>query len=348
MTPLGHARALPRTAWRRVRPELLPLAEAAFAGALAWRLARLLHPQPIFAPIAALISMRAAVGRRGQQAVHMILGITLGILIAEGLIRGIGAGAWQLGVGVLVGMAIPTALGLPPLVVTQTAVWCILVVALGRQSGSYAVGRFIDGLIGGAVALVLVQLVFPADPHRLVSRAAGPLFEEVAATLVDVAGALEAHDEERARAALRRIESVDDSAFRDALVTARSIVRRAPTRRRRRSWLEPYAAAAGALDAIERDVAMLAVAVVRRVREERAAPRQLVDALHRLAIAYRSLPDRLRPHDPADSVAHALAEVEATLERTPAEDGLTATLLRTQLEALVRDARRAAALKAES
>lgn len=337
-----RVRALPRSAWQRLRPQLLPLAQAALAAAIAWELAHLLHPRPIFAPIAALISMRAAVGRRGQQALHMILATIVGILVAEGLIRVMGFGSWQLGVGVLVGMAIPAALGMPPLVVTQAAVWFILVVGLGPHSGSYAVGRFIDGLIGGAVALVLVQLVFPADPHRLVARAARPAYEELAAALDQLGDALGQQDEEEARKALRRIERLDDAPFREALATARDIVRRAPTRRRRRRWIEPYERAADVLDATERDLSMLAVAAVRTTRERHGVPRLLVDAVHRLAFAYRAVPDLLEPTD-EDPVAPALAEVEATLERAPVEDGLTATLLRTQLEALVRDARRAAA-----
>jgi hypothetical protein len=49
--PLERLRALPRDASARLRRELVPLALAAFAAAASYRLARLIHPQPIFAPL---------------------------------------------------------------------------------------------------------------------------------------------------------------------------------------------------------------------------------------------------------------------------------------------------------
>jgi uncharacterized membrane protein YccC len=269
----------------------------------------------------------------------MIVGITLGVLLAEGLGRAIGYGAWELGVAAVIAMSVASALGAPPLAVTQTAVWCILVIALGPHSGSYALGRFVDGLIGGGVALVLVRFIFPADPHRLVAQAARPLYEELGGIVDELGTALEDGSEERARRALRRVERLDDRPLREAVQTGREIVRRAPLRRSRRAWIEPYARAVEALDAIERDLIVLALAAVRQAREA-PAPRPFVDAMHRLALAYRALPERLGP-DEADPVEPALAEVEATLAQARGDGGLSGTILRQQLEALVRDARRA-------
>jgi uncharacterized membrane protein YgaE (UPF0421/DUF939 family) len=336
---LARLRALPRDGYARARRELVPLALAALAAGVAYQLARLIHSQPIFAPIAALVSLRANVGQRGQQAVHMIVGITLGVLLAELLGRAIGYGAWELGVSALVAMLVASALGVPRLAVTQVGVWCILVIALGPHSGSFALGRFVDGLIGGGVALVLVRVVFPADPHRLVADAARPLYEELASIIDELATALEQRDEERARRALRRADRIDDRPLREAVQTAREVARRAPRRRSRRAWIEPYARAADELDTIERNLNVLALASVRQTREAQT-PRPFADAMHRLALAYRALPERLGPSE-ADPVEPALAEVEATLARYDGDAGLSGSVLRQQLEALVRDARRA-------
>src|ERR671931_227756 len=109
---LARLRALPRDGYARARRELVPLALAALAAGVAYQLARLIHNQPIFAPVSALVAMLVA-----------------------------------------------SALGVPRLAVTQVGVWCILVIALGPHSGSFALGRFVDGLIGGGVALVLVRVV---------------------------------------------------------------------------------------------------------------------------------------------------------------------------------------------
>src|SRR5439155_27072675 len=118
--------------------------------------------------------------------------------------------------------------------------------------------RLVDGLVGGGVALVLVRLLFPAAPARLVSAAARPLYDGLAAVLRQLADALERRDEPLAREVLRRAERLDDARLRDALALGTDIVRRAPLRRRRQDWLAPWLRAGDELRTTKRDVLVLA------------------------------------------------------------------------------------------
>src|SRR5262249_47433768 len=172
----------------------------AFAAAASWGLARVIagHKSPVFAAIAAIIATSATVGRRGRQATELVLGIVLGIVVAELIVYAVGKGIWQIGIAVLAGLLVPTALGLPRLVATQAAVWGVLVVAYpAGAAGHPALNRFIDGLIGAATALVLVQIVFPIDPIRLYRRAAREVRDSLADALDEIARGLRTGDRER-------------------------------------------------------------------------------------------------------------------------------------------------------
>src|SRR2546421_12899776 len=72
--------------------------QAAAASGLAWYLTHnvLGHPQPFFAPIAAAISLSATVGRRWRNAVQMMFGVTLGIVLSDGVVRVAGTGVLPL------------------------------------------------------------------------------------------------------------------------------------------------------------------------------------------------------------------------------------------------------------
>ncbi len=81
----------------RGRAALWPVTQAAIAAGLAWYLAYdvLGHPQPFFAPIAAAISLSASVGRRWRNAAQMVLGVTLGIGVAEAVVAVVGTGVFR-------------------------------------------------------------------------------------------------------------------------------------------------------------------------------------------------------------------------------------------------------------
>jgi uncharacterized membrane protein YgaE (UPF0421/DUF939 family) len=332
----AEAEAFVHARWLRLRSAWWTIVQTAAAAAIAYELAGLIpgHSMPVFAPVAAIIALTANVGRRGRQALELVGGITIGIGLAELLVLVTGSGAWQIAVAVAAGMTLTNVLGLPPLVLTQAAVWGVLVVTLPQPN--LAASRFVDGLIGAAVALVFTQLLFPADPRRLVAGAARPFYGELADILATLSEAVGALDEEQAREALARAERLDERRLREAIETARGIVRRAPARRRSRGWLEPYVQAASELDRIERDVVVLAVGVVRMLDTGESPPATLDHALGELAEALRRLPESLAAED--DDVPERTVSARDRGDRALEEsDGLGSAIVRQQLHLLARD-----------
>ena len=86
------------------------LGQAAAAAGISWELALQLpsHGQPFFAPIAAVIALGAERGTRGRQAIRMMTGVAVGILLGAAVLALAGAGGWQIVVGTAVALVVTT------------------------------------------------------------------------------------------------------------------------------------------------------------------------------------------------------------------------------------------------
>jgi uncharacterized membrane protein YgaE (UPF0421/DUF939 family) len=147
-----------QAASRRLRPYLWPSIQASVAVAIAWYLAHnvLGHPAPIFAPVAAAVTLGAGRVMRGQRALQLIGGVTLGIGIGVTVEALAGAGALALGLAALLTMWVTIAIsggftGNGVMFINQASVSAILLIALPLPGGWLQ--RLIEALIGGGVAL---------------------------------------------------------------------------------------------------------------------------------------------------------------------------------------------------
>src|ERR687895_2736939 len=145
--------ALRRGALLRLRVRSWPILQTAVAAVAAWYLATLLvsQEQPVFAAIAAVVSLGATYGQRPERAVELVGGVVLGIGLADLLVGAIGSGPMQLGLLVLLAMGAAVALGGGPLLVTEAAVSASLLVLLEPTSAGLAPSRLIEAVGGGGV-----------------------------------------------------------------------------------------------------------------------------------------------------------------------------------------------------
>jgi uncharacterized membrane protein YgaE (UPF0421/DUF939 family) len=273
---------LPLRAWRQVRPTVWPNLQTSVAAGLAWLLAHdvLGHRQPLFAPIAAVVAMTAGRGRHGRAAIELILGVTFGIVLADLFVRVIGSGAWQLVVVVLLTMTLAAAIGAPPFVITQAAVWAVIVVAFTHGSVALAISRFEDALVGGGVAFVIAQLLFPLRPLEVVEEAAADSLVQLERVLREIAAALRGHDEKRAARAARDDDALEYHRLIDAIEAA---ARATPRSRHERRRLDEFECRADELRRANREVRLLAVVAARLVRGDEPVPEPLVRGVERLA-----------------------------------------------------------------
>ena len=285
--------SLVRDPWLRLRVRAWPILQTAVAAVASWYLAKLLLPeqQPVFASIAAVISLGATYGERSERAIELIGGVVLGIGVADLLLRAIGTGPAQIGLMVLLAMSAAVILGGGPLLVTEAAVSAILLVVLEPTSSGLAGSRVIDALVGGGVALVVSALAFPPDPLLLVRRSAQGVFSSLGRTLEELGAALSERDVARADAALRSARAVDEDvhAFDEALALGRDTARFSLARRSSRPELERYQRSVRHLDFAVRNARVLARHVLRYLRNERCAPPELAAAMHDLSLAVWAL-----------------------------------------------------------
>jgi uncharacterized membrane protein YgaE (UPF0421/DUF939 family) len=187
------------------------------------------------------------------------------------------------------------------LLVNQAAISAILVVALQppQQSG-FSPDRFLDALVGGGVALA-INYLFPADPERMVQRAARPFFAKLVCALEEVAAALKDSDLDRAEGALSQARGIDEqvSDLRNTLTAGRETARYSPIRRRELGHLQHYADAADRLDLVARGVRSLARAAVDAARHGSPASGSLSETVLDLSRVVGALGDYLaHPGDP--------------------------------------------------
>jgi len=166
----------------RLRDKLWHIGQCSVAAGVAWWLATDIvgHPKPFFAPIAAVICLGTTYGQRLRRIVEVSFGVAIGIFLADVLLLWIGNGPVQLTGVVGLAMTLGFLLNPGPLFVTQIAVQAIVVVTLVATPG-YALTRWTDALVGGAVALVAATVVPRAPLRRPREQAAAVRAAEQAA-----------------------------------------------------------------------------------------------------------------------------------------------------------------------
>jgi len=170
-----------QVASRRLQPNLWPALQASVAAAAAWYLAHdvLGHAAPIFAPVSAAVTLGASRVMRGQRAVQLIGGVTIGIGIGVAVGAVAGAGAPALGLATMIAMCVAITVGggftgNGAMFINQASVSAILVIALQLPGG--VTQRLIEALIGGGIAVAIAVLLFPAAPLPVLRGAAKSVF----------------------------------------------------------------------------------------------------------------------------------------------------------------------------
>jgi uncharacterized membrane protein YgaE (UPF0421/DUF939 family) len=309
-------RSRPSIVAERLRANGLWFAQAALATSVAWVVARELfgHPRPVFAPLVALIGVSATLGQRRRYAIEMVIGVALGIAIADALVVAIGDGPVQIAAIVAGAMAAAVALGGGVVLVSEAAASALLVVTIQPPGSGLSGARFLDSLLGGVLALAVTALL-PMNPAAAARRAAEPLLAELAGALDEVALALEHGDAELAERALTRAGRIDPDSLADTVHAGKELLSLSPFARRTRARFSRYELAANQVDATLTSVKALSRASVRGLEVGANIPPAVPAAVRELAETVRTL-DRYfeHPEEEPPVSEHALrAAARATL-----------------------------------
>ena len=300
-----------------------PLLQGTVAATAAWVIAKYVldHEQPFFAPIAALIALNTSLGERGLNAVRLLQGVILGILVGELTLAALAGGYAPMAVAIFAATALARALGGTRIVIAQAAVGAILTVAVADAEAG--VERLTDALIGAGVALVFSQLLFAPEPVALLRRAEAAVLERLAGGLASTARALEQDDDELATQAIVALRELPDDVteLRRMRRASARVARRTLVWRANRALVVRESENADHLDLLGSSCLLLARAAPSLAPSERHAlepsVRDLSEVLGALA---RDLGDRearqraaVRALDVANAVSRADAPAGSTL-----------------------------------
>jgi Fusaric acid resistance protein-like len=275
----------------RVAANAWPLLQSTAAATAAWWLARWLnnHPDPFFAPIAAVVALNASRGQRGANALRLLAGVVVGIVAGELAITALGGGYGTLALATFTAMAAAFALGGARVTIAQAASGAILTVAVAE--GQAGPNRLVDALVGAGVALAFTQVLFSPEPVALLRRAEAAALAEMAGGLELTAGALDRRDDGLDQQAMRSLWDLRDrlADLRRTRQASRRVVRHSLLWRARMAPVVHESEDAGHLDLLGGSCLLLTrTALAISPPEGRAlAPsiRELADAIGDLAAA---------------------------------------------------------------
>jgi uncharacterized membrane protein YgaE (UPF0421/DUF939 family) len=345
--PLGFRRRL-----ELLDASRLLIAQLCVASTVAWLIAYslLVHPQPFFAPIAAVLALAGGAGQRRRAVIELVVGVAIGVAIGELLLSVIGRGTWQLLAVVLLAAVAAVVSGLGRMALLQavnSAVLISVIVPTQGGTGGPAVNRFIDALVGGVVGLLVVALV-PSNPVGRVEKDVSSLLSRLAGVLERLAGSLRLHDPGQAWTALQEVRAMQPQiqSLSDTLGNAVEVSRVSPMRWRQRDHLSLYAGSWRYIDHAVRDARVLARRVETLLRRGIEVPSGLDAAVADLARAVRTFSSDLSEQDRFDEAVDLLVETAraATIGLRPAAE-LSAVAAVAQVRALAADLVYATGLK---
>lgn len=295
------------------------------------------HPQPIFAPVAAVVSLGTSYGQRLRRVFEVSVGVALGVLLGDVITSWVGSGAWQ--ITVIVALAMSTALLLDQgvLFVNQAAVQAIFVTTLLPSTGA-ALTRWTDALIGGAVALVAATVV-PRAPLRRPREQAGVVVRKISRLLRAAAGSIVDGDMQRSLALLQDARTTDELVveLRAASQEGLSVVRSSPFRRRHRGPVRAMADLVEPLDFALRSTRVLVRRVAVATYRHESVPASYAAMLEELAGCTDAIAGELGQGRAATAVRERLVALGRATSHADRSHDLSADVVLAQVRSLVAD-----------
>jgi len=314
--------------------------QCSVAAGLGWVVAKELlgHDRPFFAPIAAVICIGVAAGRRLRRLAELVVGVSLGVGVGDLLVLRIGSGAWQLVLVVALAMAVAVFLGTGTIIITQAASSAVLVVTLLPPTGTGGFDRMVDALAGGLLGIAAVALL-PPDLRALTRRDAQEIFDALTDTLRETAWAVEEHDADRVAEALDAARAGQSlfSRFAGSLNAAQEVAAISPLRWRHRQALRRYATASAPLERALGNVRVLARRALAAIWAGEPVPPPLPGALRLLADAVHLLQENLEGARDPEAARRAAVAAAKAISTLPPGTGFSTQVTAAQIRSIAVD-----------
>jgi uncharacterized membrane protein YgaE (UPF0421/DUF939 family) len=289
------------------------------------------HQRPFFAPVAAVVALGVSYAARLRRVGEIVAGVALGVAVGDVFVRVAGQGIWQIALVIAVAMSLAVLFETGPMMVTQAGVQASIVTTLVPPT-SEGLNRWLDAVVGGAVALVAAAVV-PASPLRRPRRLTAELIDDLAAMLMNASDSISARDSTRAAQALQRAREAQRSLdeLSDAAQEGLDVLQVSPFRRRYRTEMQHISSIAEPLDRAARGVRAVLRQVVAISRNRDSVPTALLDLVEQLSSACTLLAAGVaagRSVDDAVDALDAVARASAAVPRSSLPSDVILGLLR--------------------
>lgn len=323
----------------RLRSKGWQIGQAAVAAGVAWLVATqgLGHQTPFFAPIAAVVSLGTTYGQRLRRVAEVTVGVALGVLIGDLVVSWIGSGWWQLTVIVALAMSTAILLDGGQVFISQAAVQSIVISTLVPAADA-AFDRFLDALVGGAVALLAASVV-PAAPLRRPREQAARVMRKLAALLRAAATVMIDNRVDPALALLADARDTD-SLIRELQAAADeglAVVSSSPFRLRHKPGVRRMADLVEPLDRAVRSTRVLVRRTAVAAHQQHPVPRSYALLAGDLATAADLVADELAADRPAEVARPALLMVGHATGQVERTEDLSSEVVLAQLRSVVVD-----------
>jgi uncharacterized membrane protein YgaE (UPF0421/DUF939 family) len=325
--------------WRRLSSRSWHIGQSAVAAALAWELARHLlgHPTPFFAPVVAIVSLGTSYGQRLRRVAEVTAGVAVGVGIGDLFVQRVGTGAWQIAAVVVIAMSAAVLLDAGTLIVTQAGVQSIVVTTL-LPNPHAGLSRWLDAVVGGAVAIVAATVV-PQAPLRRPRQEAANVVAVLAGLLREAARSAQDGDVDRAVATLERARDDETSLtdLRAAAAEGLDVVQSSPFRRHREEDVRRIADLVVPLDRALTNARVLVRRSVTLARNATPLPPEYVELVEQLATAVDVIQTELRQGRTPIAARDPLVAVAEASTLVPRSRELSAEVILAQVRSIVVD-----------
>lgn len=291
-----------RTGWRarvsvrprldRLRESLPAIAQIVIAATAAFAVAHyaLGHAAPLLAATVTISSLGLVRDARPRRVLETVVGMVLGILIAELIVLIAGIGWWQLALTLAASLAVARFVSEQPAFAIAAAIQSAIVMVI---PASVPFLRLVDGLVGAAAALLVTALV-PRSPLRAVTREGEALLAQFDSAVVALVQALRRADRSRAERGLAKARALQApvDAWRAGIESGAAIARISPFLRRQRGEFERQERIRTQLDLASRNLRVIGRRVV-YVTDDGIARPVAADLLAQLGAGARLVADSL-------------------------------------------------------
>ncbi|WP_226913349.1 FUSC family protein [Gephyromycinifex aptenodytis] len=323
----------------RLRRRWFFILQCSISAAIAWYIARdvLHHPQPFFAPVAALVALGQSYGQRIQRVLQIVVGVAIGVLVGDLIVAALGSGYAQMVFIIAAAMVLATLLDAGVLTTTQAGVQSAIVTILVASPGM-AFSRWIEAVVGGIVAL-LAATITPATPLRRPRQHTAGIVAEMGAVFAATATSLRSGDLALAEQTLARARQTERSlATLESLADeGLSVIRSSPFRR---GHLPAVQAIADLLEPLDRSIRNLRVLVRRAaiaLRHGEVVPKAYIDMVAELGEIAQAMAGDLDQRTLPNGVQPALFELAERTTYVDSHPSLSSEVIRAQVRSIILD-----------